>query len=82
VLKKALDEAGLSSSDEQLPASVHVSNGISRLGKKIHYYFNYSGTEVKVGYDHGAGTNLLDGKAVGKGQELTLPPWDLAIVEE
>jgi beta-galactosidase len=52
------------------------------LGKKIHYYFNYSGTEVKVGYDHGAGTNLLDGKAVGKGQELTLPPWDLAIVEE
>ena len=52
------------------------------MGKRIHYYFNYSGNEVKANYSYGAGTNLPDGKAVGKGSVLTIEPWDLAIVEE
>jgi beta-galactosidase len=52
------------------------------LGKQLHYYFNYSAAEVKVPYAYAAGTNLLDGSTVGKGDDLTLAPWDLAIVEE
>jgi beta-galactosidase len=48
----------------------------------VHYYFNYSSSEVKVAYAYGAGSNLLDGKPAANGQELTLAPWDLAIVEE
>jgi beta-galactosidase len=52
------------------------------MGKKVHYYFNYSGAEVSARYSYGAGTNLLDGKAVANAQGLTLGPWDLAIVEE
>jgi beta-galactosidase len=55
---------------------------VNRTGKRIHYYFNYSGSDVKANYAYGAGTNLLDGKAVGKGAVLTLAAWDLAIVEE
>jgi beta-galactosidase len=52
------------------------------MGKRLHYYFNYSGAEVKLSYAYGAGTNLLDGKAVEKTTQLTLAPWDLAIIEE
>ncbi len=82
LLKQALSEAGLPNSDQQLPASVHVQHGVNRLGKRLHYYFNYSAAEVKAPYTYGAGTNLLDGKSVSRGQDLALAPWDLAIIEE
>ena len=52
------------------------------MGRKAHYYFNYSGAEVKVSYGYAAGTNLLDGKPVAQSAQLTLGPWDLAIIEE
>ena len=82
MLKRAVEEAGLSNPDQQLPATVHVQHGINRLGKRIHYYFNYSGSEVKFTYAYGAGTNLLNRKPVARAEELTLAPWDLAIIEE
>jgi beta-galactosidase len=82
VLRDALQKAGLTGPDQQVPASIHVQHGVNRMGKRIHYYFNYSAAEVKANYAYGAGTNLLDGKSVAKGAELTLAPWDLAIVEE
>jgi beta-galactosidase len=82
VLKRAVDEAGLSSPDEQLPASIHVQRGVNRLDKRIRYYFNYSAAEMKFNYPYKAGTNLLDGRAVTSGLQLTLAPWDLAIIEE
>jgi beta-galactosidase len=80
--KGTLEKAGLTGSDQQLPPSVHVQHGVNRLGKRLHYYFNYSSAEVKVRYAYDAGMNLLDGKQVDKAAELTLAPWDLAIVEE
>ena len=82
VLKHALEQAGLAGSDQQLPAAVHVTHGVNRMGKHLHYYFNYSAGDVKASYMYGGGTNLLDGKSVSKGESLTLAPWDLAIIEE
>jgi beta-galactosidase len=82
VLKGELDKLGLTGADQQLPAAVHVQHGVNRLGKKLHYYFNYSSDAVKATYTCGAGSNLLDGKSVAKGTALTLAPWDLAIIEE
>ncbi len=82
VLRASLDKLGLTGPDQQLPSSVHVQHGVNRMGKNLHYYFNYSGSEVKVKYAYGAGTNLLDGKQVANATELTLEPWDLAIIEE
>ncbi len=82
VLKGELDKLGLTGPDQQLPEALHVQHGVNRLGKKVHYYFNYSDAELNAGYSYGAGTNLLDGKAVANAQRLTLGPWDLAIVEE
>jgi beta-galactosidase len=59
-----------------------VEHGVNRMGKRLHYYFNYSASEVKLSYTYAAGTNLLDGKPVAQSAQLTLAPWDLAIVEE
>ena len=82
VLRGALEKASLTGPDQQLPPAVHVQHGVNRLGKRLHYYFNYSGSEVKVAYPYAPGTNLLDGKPVAKAAVLTLAPWDLAIIEE
>jgi beta-galactosidase len=82
VLKHAVEEAGLSSADQLLPAEVHVQHGVNRLGRRLHYYFNYSGNEVKFSYAYGAGTDLLNSKSVVKAEEMTLEPWNLAIIEE
>ena len=82
ILKHALEEAGLTGPDQQEPAAVHVTHGVNRMGKRLHYYFNYSASEVKATYPYAAGTNLLDIKSVSKNDTLALGPWDLAIVEE
>lgn len=82
VLKHALDAVALTGPDQQLGAGVHVTHGVNRMGKRIHYYFNYSAAEAKPAYSHESGTNLLDGKPVAKNAVLTVAPWDLAIVEE
>jgi beta-galactosidase len=82
VLKSTLEKLGLTGSDQQIPSAIHVQHGVNRLGKRVHYYFNYSAAETKASYAYGAGTNLLDGKSVSRSAELTLAPWDLAIVEE
>jgi beta-galactosidase len=82
VLKQELGKIGLTGPDQQLPASVHVQHGVNRLGKRLHYYFNYSGAEVRLNYVYAAGTNLLDGKPLVHSADLTLAPWDLAIIEE
>jgi beta-galactosidase len=82
VLKTELEKFGLGGLDQKLPAAIHVQHGVNRLGKKLHYYFNYSSSEAVATYAYGAGTNLLDGKAVAKTADLTLAPWDLAIIEE
>jgi beta-galactosidase len=82
MLKRAVDEAGLTSGDQQLPAHVHVQHGVNRMGKRMHYYFNYSANPLKFAYAYGDGTDLLDGKAAARGQEIEIGAWDLAIVEE
>jgi beta-galactosidase len=82
VLKDSLAKIGLLGEDQKVPAEVHVEHGVNRLGKRLHYYFNYSAKSIEVSYAYAEGTNLLDGKAVAKSGAMTLGPWDLAIVEE
>jgi beta-galactosidase len=82
ILRGALERAGLTGPDQQLPASIHTTHGINRLGKRLHYYFNYSSAEATITYPYAAGTDLLDQKPVAKSAILTLKPWDVAIIEE
>lgn len=82
VLRREIDRDGLAGPDQQLPVAIHVQHGINRLGKRLHYYFNYSGAAVQAAYGYGAGTNLMDGTVVTPGEKLTLGPWDVSIIEE
>ena len=82
ILRDTLQKVGLTGSDQQVSASVHVQHGVNKMGHRIHYYFNYSSSAVDVPYSYDSGANLLDGKSAAKGGKLTLGPWDLAIVEE
>ncbi|MGB8261621.1 MAG: beta-galactosidase [Terracidiphilus sp.] len=82
ILKQELDKLGLTGEDQKAPAGVHIQHGVNKRGRAIHYYFNYTAAEAKVAYTYAAGKNLLDSKPVAKGGQLTLAPWDLAIVEE
>jgi len=77
-----LGRAGLTSSDQQLPAPVRVKHGVNDLGRRVHYYLNYSGEAQTFAYAYAAGTDLLNGANVGLSQKVALGPWDVAIVEE
>jgi beta-galactosidase len=82
ILSDALKSAGLTGPDQQLPSAIHVVNGVDRLGKQLHYYFNYSNAPASFTYTHGGGKDLLTDEPVAASQQVTLKPWDLAIVEE
>lgn len=82
LLLEELGKAGLAGADQQLPSAVRVKHGVNDFGKQLHFYLNYSSEKQSFAYGRGAGTDLLTGKAVASAQEVTLEPWDLAIVEE
>jgi beta-galactosidase len=82
ILRGQLEKIGLTGPDQKLPSAVHVQHGINRLGKRLHYYFNYSSMPVSVAYSYEAGKDLLTEKPVTPGSALNLAPWDVAIVEE
>jgi beta-galactosidase len=80
VLRDVLKLAGLEL--PSLPKPVHVSNGTSATGSRMHYFLNYSEKPQSLQYTYPSGTDLLTGKPVGKTANVTLQPWDLAIIEE
>ena len=82
VLRSALQEAGLSGPDQELPAQIHTRSGVNGLGRTIRYYFNYSGAEVGFKYRHKGGVDLLSARQFKPDEMVKLGPWDLAIVEE
>jgi len=82
VLLAVLKEAGLSSTDQELPESVRVKHGQNRKGKTLHFYLNYSSSPQTLTYSYGAGTELLSHTNLSRGQALALKAWDAAIVEE
>jgi beta-galactosidase len=82
VLRGQLEKLGLLAAGEKLPDAVHAQEGINRLGKRVHYYFNYSAASVEFRYEHAGGADLLTGKPVAHDGDMALAPWDVAIVEE
>ena len=82
VLLDILGRAGLTGPDQDLPSSVRLRQGLSPAGKHLRYYLNYSRSPQSFTYPHGSGTDLLTGETIESGQQVTLEPWDLVIVEE
>jgi beta-galactosidase len=82
LVRDALRRAGLTGPDQLTPQPVKVRHGKNAQNRLIHYYLNFSGTTQTVTYPYGGGDELLAGKAVAKGDKLTLGAWDVAIVAE
>ncbi len=82
ILLGVLKEAGLTGPDQSLPGPVRVKHGVNGMGKKVHYYLNYSSDEQPVAYSYGAGIDLTTGATIATGQNFQLKAWDVAIVEE
>ena len=82
VIRKVLRLAGLPGLDEQLPKGVLVRHGINNAGRRMHYFLNYSGLERTLRHTGGSGRELINGADTKAGQEITLGPWGVAIIEE
>lgn len=82
ILIRELKELRMYGPDQELPAAIHVVKGTDRLGERLAYFFDYSANPVSFTYEGPAGTNLLTGKTIVRNQQVTLKPWDLAIVEQ
>jgi beta-galactosidase len=82
VLGEVLKSAGLTSSDQQLPKSVRVKHGTSNSGKHMHYYLNYSSEPATFMYSYANGADLLTNKSYSRAASITIPAWDLAVIEE
>jgi beta-galactosidase len=83
IVRDALSRAGLGSAeDEQLPKTVRVRHGSNTQGKRLHYYFNFSGQEQRFAYPYSQAMDLLAGSEVAKGASVALRPWGVAILAE
>ena len=82
VVLDTLRASGLASSDQQLPPTVRLKQGMNSKGKRIHYYLNYSSAPASFKYGYAAATDLLTGNQLSKGALVKVGPWDLVIAEE
>jgi beta-galactosidase len=82
IVRDVLNRAALTGPDQNLPARVKVRHGRNSRGKLLHYYLNFSGAAQTVAYPYRLGSDLITNHKVANGQQLTLKPWDLAIVVE
>ncbi|SFB53946.1 beta-galactosidase [Cohnella sp. OV330] len=80
IFKGALQEANLLGVDQALAFPIVVKTGVNGQGRVVRYYFNYSDAPVTVGYQHGAGRELLEDLPVETGDSLQLGGWDVKIV--
>ena len=60
---------------------VIVKSGINEEQRQIDFIFNYSADEEQVTVPV-KGTELLGGKTVAAGEQMTLQPWAVKIIEE
>jgi beta-galactosidase len=82
VVEQVIKMAGLTSSDQQLPASLKARHGTNNAGRRMHYYLNYSAEPQTFTYSHGAGVDLLTGESIAPSGRVAVSAWDLRIIEE
>jgi len=67
---------------EGIHAPVIIKKGVNDYGQLLRYYFNYSNTCQTVVYSGHKGLELLHSKNIAREDILTIPAWDLLIIEE
>jgi beta-galactosidase len=82
IVSKKGFEIGLINKDIQLFYPLVMKYGTNDQGKTIRYFLNYSDSEQSFILGYPGGTDLLTNNQVKKGDNITLKPWHLIIVEE
>jgi beta-galactosidase len=82
IVLQLLEVAGLTGPDQKLPAPVRVKHGTANAGRRMHYYLNYSAQPQAFVYPYNGAREILTGREVAASANVTLAPWDLAIMEE
>ena len=80
LISKLCDIAGIKLPGYKFP--IIRKEGINDFGKKILYYFNYSSKNQEFIFDGNSGIELISNTAVKPGEQITLKPWNLVIIEE
>jgi beta-galactosidase len=82
VVADVLQQAGVAALDAGLPPKVRARHMVSRDGKPIHFYLNFSAEPQSFEYAHGASTDLLASRPVTTRQTIALGPWDVSVIRE
>jgi beta-galactosidase len=82
IVLDTLRECGLSSSDQELPPTVRLKQGVNTKGREIRYFLNYSSAPAEFTYDYSVAKDLLTGKDLSKGAKVEIGAWDVVIAEE
>lgn len=60
---------------------VIIKEGINDFGKRIRFYFNYSGEKQHAVCKDFSGIELLSGEPVAEGDEIVLDSWGFKVIE-
>jgi beta-galactosidase len=82
IISNIAEEKKLTGTDQQLPEKIKVKHGTGNEGKKIHFYYNFSGLPDAFVYQYEKGTNLLENKNIEKGSTLNIEAWGIVIIME
>ena len=82
IVRDLLHESGVALDTPIDPGPVRTRSAIASDDHRLRFVMNFSSKPVRITYLHGAGTDLLTGRHVGKGDPLSIGAWDLAIVRE
>ena len=80
IVADTLKGAGIDLFDSTLPPGIKVKHAWTADGRPVHFFYNFSAEPKTFAYRYENGTDLLRGKSMAKDQNLTLAPWDLAII--
>ncbi len=81
VVAREVERAGVAPSVPEARFPIIVRSGRLKNSHIVRYVLNYSPTEQKLA-NPGAGIDLLHGRRLARGEQVTLAPWDVAVIEE
>lgn len=82
LLRDIMETAGITPNAGSEGFPVIVRRGKNTQGKEINYFLNYSGQEQKAWCPLKACRELLSGKVFKENEQIILPKWGVAILEE
>lgn len=81
IYRRALEHAGITVNLE-ICFPVIIRSGVNQSGRTLHYLLHYSEEESVISCPYKRVRNVLSGKEFRMGDQITIPKWDVMILEE